>query len=316
MFSEKLMKELGKKEKAARMANAILKEVKKGVGVIGGTKRKNDRRIIRESDRTLLNKNGLCYLHRARGINPVEIEEYDIPYRASPEMIKKIMPEVSYISGLSIANPVARLLMHDFSLERINEVTLEEIVKNARVPIVVDILWSEKERYWQQKVEDFRVSLDRPHWILKIVDLDSPWITKGKDGKAKELSSLKKKKYLSKIFVPEATGVEWVVDYGILAFLPNPVTSKKVAVVGGSHWLSTFALNAMLYLVERIPEMNTEIEGSVDSMIWLFDAVWSKVEFFEAIFRVTDNFGRKRKISIDPIGLFVLDPRSIMEKDS
>lgn len=320
MSSKNLGRKLGKREKAIKIANVVLREIGKGIGVIGGAKRNGEKGIIRETDRTLLNKEGLCYPHRAKEINGIDIKEYDIPYRVPPEIIKKIIPDISYISGLSVANPLARVAMHKFPIDEINEVTLGEIIKKAKVPIVVDILSSSKERYYQQRVEDFRVSLDRPHWVLRIVNFDYPWITKGKDGNVKKLSLGRIKNYLSRVFVPEATGIEWVIDYGILALLPNPSDEdRKVVLVGGAHWLSTFTLNAMLYLVERIPELNLEIEGAIDSMRWLFDAVYNRIEFFEAIFRVTDScFRRRRKIDIDPIGLFTLDHSNekIMEKES
>ncbi len=324
MFSENLNGKLGKRERAVKIANVILREISKGKGVIGGTKRKSEKNIIRETDRTLIGRNGLCGKHRGRQLIEIDIEEYDLAYRVSSKKIRKILPDVSYVSGLGMANPVARFLMYEFSLEKINSVTLKELVVSPRVPVVSDTQEGNKEKWYSYKVEDFRVILERPNWILRVVNYDFPemnypWITKGKDGIERRIPEEKAKRYLTRTFVPVATGTEWVVDYGILALLPDPFNSgRKIVLVGGAHWLSTFALNAMLYLVERVPELNLEIEGVIDSMRWLFDAVYGKVEFFEAIFRVTDSyFGRRRKIDIDPVGLFNMDHSSekIMERD-
>lgn len=296
-------------QKAVKMANELLREIQQGIGVVGGTKRKGDKGTIRETDRALLK--GLSSKHRDKQLPEVDIEEFDLPYKTDPKKIEEIFPDISYISGLSIANPAARLTMHKVLPEDVSIVTLEELVNSPRVPVIADVLES-KEKWYSYKAEDFRVTLDRPHWILKIVNYDFPemgypWITKGKDGNMRIIPPEKSKKYLTRELVPVATGTEWIVDYGILARLPNPFNpQKRLVLAGGSHWLSTFAINSMLYLVKRISEMNTELEGAVDSMSFLFDALNnSKGKPFMAVFRITDNyFPRMRKIEISPLGVF------------
>ncbi len=307
-------KRISKTTKAIKMANEIIKHIQQGIGVIGGTVKRRERKIIRETDRTLMSRKSLCYIHRNPQISPIDILEYNLPYQTPPESLEKIFPQISYVSGLAIANPIARYLMYEFEIERINEETLGELVKKPKLPIIVDVEPTNNEKIYWLKAEDFRIMTERPRWVLKIVNYEFPtmeffWIAKTKDGHFRRIPHSKAVKYLPKYFVPVANGIEWMVDYGILSILQNPFDkTKRIVLVGGAHWLSTFAVNAAILLCQRIPEKKIEIEGSIESMSWLYNVIKKKkIDYFEALFKVTDTYySRKRKIEIDPLGLFIL----------
>lgn len=286
-----------------------------GLGVVGGTAIKKKKGFIRESDRQLVCPKGVCHIHRHPQLPSIDIVEYTIPYQMPPEAIRQILPRVSLVSGLCIANPVARYLMYNFPLEEINKISLEEALKSPRLPLIIDTEPEDISGY-VKKMEDFRVDSQRPHWIFKMANYDFshlgyPWFAKTKDGHYRKIGCKKARNFLPRYYIPVANGVEWMVDYGILTVLPNPLKKqKKMVIIGGNHWLATFALGAMVALAPRIPEENAKIEGIKQSMAWLYKIIQrEQIENFQALIRVTDTFypERDHRIDLDILGVFSLD---------
>ena len=304
----------------ARRFNKILES---GIGIIGGTvsKRGESLDIIRRSDKCLVSAEGLCNKHHHKHLFDIGIVEYEIAYRSDLKFLKKILSEVSYVSGLSVANIVTRLLMHGMSLEDLNTSSFAEVKNTSLLPMVV---WPEREtpeEMYSVPIEDFRVMREnRPNWCL----LRSPVAEKygcyvpSKDGSYKKISVDEMKKRASKFLSPYAHGGEWNLDFALLGIIANPYATKddpdaEIIMTGGSHWLGTFAANAMMCLVEKVPEINTVFEETISSMAWLGEVVKrEKLNNFQAVIRVTDKFqpGGNRKIGVEVTAVFPISFQS------
>lgn len=305
---------LVKQEQSALwIARRFSKILESGIGIIGGTISERDESLntIRHSDRCLVSAEGLCNKHHHRHLPDVGIIECEIAYRSDLKFLRKILSEVSYVSGLSVANIVTRLLMHGMSLENLNSASFDQVKDISLLPIVV---WPERgtsQEMYSIPIEDFRVMREnRPDWCLWRSPVAEKYgcFVHSKNGFYKKLSVDEMKKRASKFISPYAHGGEWDTDFALLGIMNNPyaikdnpnVEIKKIVMAGGSHWLGTFAANAMMCLVEKVPEKKTVFKKTVSSMAWLGEVVRrEKLDNFQAIIRVTDNFQLDESREID-----------------
>ncbi|MCK4592645.1 hypothetical protein KAT63_04380 [Candidatus Parcubacteria bacterium] len=307
---------LWEQEKSAlRIARRFSKILECGTGVIGGTVSERNELLntIRPSDKCLVSAEGLCNKHHHRHLPDVGIIECEIAYKSDLEFLKKILSEVSYVSGLSVANIVTRLLMHGMPLKDLNSASFAEVKNTPLLPIVV---WPERntpQEMYSMPIEDFRVMReDRPDWCLWRSPVAEKYgcYVRSKDGFYKKLSVDEMKKRASEFISPYAHGGEWDVDFAILAIVNNPYAKgKKIVMAGGNHWLGTFAANAMMCLVKKVPERKTIFEKTISSMAWLGEVVEREnLDNFQAIIRVTDNFqpDGSRKIDAEVTAVFPL----------
>ena len=307
----------------ARRFNRILGS---GTGIIGGTVSKRDELLntIRRSDKCLVSAEGLCNKHHHKHLFDVGIIECEIAYRSDLKFLKKILSEITYVSGLSVANIVTRLLMHGMSLEDLNSVSFAEVENMSLLPIVV---WPEREtpeEMYSVPIEDFRVMRkNRPKWCLRRSPVAEKYgcYVPSKDGFYKKISVDEMKERASKFMSPYAHGGEWHLDFALLGIIDNPYAIKdsldaeikKIVMAGGNHWPGTFAANAMMCLVEKVPERKTVFEKTISSMAWLGEVVKREnIDNFQAVIQVTDNFlpGGKRKIDAEVTAVFPLSFQS------
>ncbi len=131
---------------------------------------------------------------------------------------------------------------------------------------------------YEKSAEEYRVKPARPNWIIDLEPdrskVQKPFeailIPSKKDERGYvELSNEQIEKYLSKQFVPSASGGEWVVDYSIFGMLENPF-GDEVLVNQGAHWLSGFGGNTLVTFAEKIPEENIEIYGVPETLSNLY----------------------------------------------
>ena len=284
------------------------------IGIIGGTisEKSKDNDFIRISDRCLISKKGFCNINCHKKLQPLLIDEYDIPYRLSIKTLREILSRISYASGLAVANPIVRLLMYKIALENIHDCTLNDLRDKPRLPVVN---WVEPETasgLYSVSLEDFRGQEKRPNWCLIVSGIAEKckYFTKSKDGYYTMLSSDKMAQYLSRFMISCASGVGWHMDFGTLTVTTNPENpDRKIVIAGGNHWPGTLGINAFINLVEKIPQINISFTSMIESMAWLGEVVKNeKLENFQAIFRVTENIklNGTREIDVYIIGVFSL----------
>ena len=318
-------KQWKQEQSALWIARRFSKILESGTGIIGGTVGRKDETLntIRLSDKCLVSAEGLCNKHHHRHLPDVGITECEIAYRSDLEFLKKILSEVSYVSGLSVANIVTRLLMHGMLLEDLNSASFAEVKNTSLLPIVV---WPERDtpqEMYSIPIEDFRVMQERPKWCLWRSPVAEKYgcFVPSKDGFYKKISVDEMKKRASEFMSPYAHGGEWHLDFGLLGIMDNPYAImdnpdaeiKKIVMAGGNHWPGTFAANAMMCLVKKVPERKTVFEKTISSMAWLGEVVKREnIDNFQAVIQVTDNFlpGSKRKIDAEVTAVFPLSFQS------
>lgn len=307
------------KEMARNMAKLVHRDLGDGFGMIGGTA-KTDASLddlIRDSDRCVVSKTGLCNKRRDSQVPEIRVTECDIPFKPSAEFIKANFPNVSLISGLSTANPFARKMMYDVSSEEVNTCTFKGIKNKALLPVVNWIRPEVSEDMLEIPIEEFRKwTENRPKWISifskKAYQLRYyTWLKNGYFG---YLPPDKVKEKVSHSMYSHALGTENDLDFGMLVFTQNPFApDKKIVLVGGNHWLGTLAISAMINLVKEMPEIGKYFKNPYRSMAWLYQVVEKeKLENFQAIFRVTESFTLEGKgeIEVYIVGVFSLDSKS------
>ena len=304
------------KKNALWMARIIHRNFEQGdIGIIGGTVRKKESKendFITMSDRCLISREGFCNINRHKALQPLPIEEYDIPYRLLVEILIKKFPYISYASGLAIANPIVRSLMYDITLKNINNCTLNDLRDKPKLPIVNWVESGTASEMYSVSLEDFRAQEERPSWCLQVSDIAKKckYFVMSKDGYYTMLSSDKMVQYLSHSMSSCANGMGWHTDFGTLIVTTNPRTQdRKIVIAGGNHWPGTLAVNAFINLVEKIPQKNIFFRSIMESMAWLGEVVKNEeLENFQAIFRVTDNIklNGAREIDVYIIGVFSL----------
>lgn len=303
-------------KKALRMARIIHSNFEQNdIGIIGGTVKKKmgeESDFIRMSDRCLISREGLCNINRHKKLQPLLVDEYDIPYRLPVEILTKKFPHISYASGLAIANPVVRLLMYDIAIENIYDCSLNDLKNKPGLPIVN---WVESEtvsEMYSVSLEDLRAQEKRPAWCLQLSSMaeECNYFARSKDGYYAKLSSDKVAQYLSPIMSSYAHGIEWDTDFATLIVSTNPMyPDRKIITAGGNHWLGTLAVNALINLVKKIPQKGISFRNTMESMAWLGEVVEKEnLENFQAIFRVTDDFTLegKHEINVYITGVFSL----------
>lgn len=315
------MRQKDVEKNALRMARKIHKIIEQGkIGIIGGTvkeKNKETNNVIRLSDRCLFGKDGsseqgFCNKNVHFGLNPLDIQEFDIPFCFPIENLQKILSDISYASGLSVANPVVRLLMYQVLLENLYTCTLRDLEHVPRLPVFI---WVEPETPIEMlsvSIEDFRVREVRPSWCLRLSSMAKKcdYFTRTKDGYHAKLSPDKIDKYLSNIALSYATGEEWHGDFATIIVTKNPLDeSKKIVAAGGNHWLGTLGANAVINLVTKIPEKGIIFRNTVESMAWLGEVSEKQnLENYQVMISVTYRIGLdgKKEIDVYITGVFAL----------
>ncbi|MCK4799645.1 hypothetical protein KAS31_01585 [Candidatus Parcubacteria bacterium] len=303
---------LEQEKSALRIARRFNKILECGTGIIGGTVGKKDGELdtIRLSDRCLVSARGVCNRHHHRHLPDVGITECDISYKPDLEFLKKIFPEISYVSGLSVANTVMRSLMHGMPFENLNSASFDEVMNTSLLPIIV---WPERdtpEKMLSVPIEDFRTMReDRPKWCLRRSPIAEKYgcYTCSKDGFYKKLSD-DEIELSSEYMSPCANGVRWILDYALLGIVNNPYAAEKqIVMAGGNHWPGTFAANAMMCLVTKVPEKRTIFRNTVSSMARIAEVVEKEgLDNFQVLLRITDDiqFNGDHEINIDVISIY------------
>jgi hypothetical protein len=289
------------------------------IGVIGGTIKKgrkyqNLADILRPSDKCVLGERSLCNIHRHPQLSSVKVAECDIPYQWGKMILEQNLPEICLGTGLSIANPLVRLLMYNITTDELNTVSLADVKNKPRLPLVN---WVERDTApedYLTPLEDFRIQGRRPKWTLRTTALAKKcrYFARAKDGFYRELESEETKENFSRYTGAHANGTEWDTDFGLLIVKRNPENpEKKILIAGGNHKLGTWALQCLMNLVKGFPERNTIFERTIDSMAWLAQVIKAEsLDEFLAVVRVTDSYlvTGERVIYPYTLGIFSLPP--------
>lgn len=289
------------------------------IGVIGGTVRTGNKYkrlsdIVRRADKCVLGERALYNIHRHPQLSSVKVAECDIPYQWGRMVLNENLPEICFGTGLSIANPLVRLLMYDITTDEINTVSLADVKNRPRLPLVN---WVERDtapKDYLVPLEDFRIRGRRPKWTLRTTAFAEKckYFARAKDGFYRELEPDQAREDFSRYTGSHANGIEWDTDFGLLIVKRNPANpEKKILIAGGNHSLGTWALQGLINLVEKIPEKNTVFDKTIDSMAWLAQVIKAEnLDEFLAVVRVTDSYLVTGQRVIHPytLGIFSLPP--------
>ncbi|MCK4592646.1 hypothetical protein KAT63_04385 [Candidatus Parcubacteria bacterium] len=282
------------------------------VGIVGGTERAaetsgQEEEALSPVDFCLVGDFGLCNVHKSLELNEVNIKTFNAVYGSSGKVLEEEMANRHiYQSGGFIANPSCALTMADILPERINDATIEELIKNSRVPVTFDIapLEIQPEDY-QKSREEFRKGSGR-NWILRVVNPQARYFVPTNEG-YKQLDPEKVEQYV-KAWIPDANGTDFLVDYGILAKVPNPV-SLKYDVLGcwGCHKWGTLAWNAAIMMTEEMPEI--KVRGINETLAFMRDVIKGEsLQHYEVIATVLNRPPTPdrdyRELTIAPVGIF------------
>lgn len=304
-------------ERAFRMAQGINQFFQQPnvIGVVGGTERSKEateeqrRQALSPIDYCAIGEFGACNQFRDKRISPVNIPVYNAVFDSIGEQLAcEIAGKNLYLSGGFIANKASALTMARVSPEKINEVTVGELVTNSTVPATFDIAPLEAQaRDYETSREVFRKGSGR-NWIFKVVDPEARYFLPAHTGYI-QLEQEKVRKYL-KAWIPSATGTDWIVDFGALARVPHP-TNNGLEVIGawGCHKWGTFALNAAIMLAHEMLTIKTGVVGINETMSFLYDVVKGEnLKYYEMIVAVLNRIvvleGFTRELTIAPVGIF------------
>lgn len=304
-------------EKAFEMAKKIndFFQQRCVIGVVGGTERNKEatdnqkEKALSPIDFCVVGDFGACNQFRHSWLPEVKIPVYNAIFDSSgKDIAKEIAGKNLYLSGGFIANKASALTMARVPPEKINEVTVGELIAQSTVPVTFDIAPLEIQLgdYGMSR-EAFRKGAGR-NWILKVVNQEARYFIPTLNGYA-QLEQEKVKRYL-KAWIPAANGVDWPVDFGALAKVPYP-TDYGLDVIGawGCHKWGTFALNAAMMLAHEVPTIKTRVVGINETMSFLYDVVTGEnLEYYEMIVAVLNRqivSGQfTRELTLAPVGLF------------
>lgn len=282
------------------------------IGIVGGTERaaltpEEKEEALSPIDFCLEGDFGACNLSRRPELQKVEIPGYNAVFESSGEELLGAMKEKNvYESGGYIANKASAFTMADVPAEMINNVTIAELIENARVPATFDIAPLEiQPGDYQKSREEFRKGIGR-NWILRVVDSQARYFVPTNEG-YKQLDPEKVEQYV-KAWIPDANGTDFLVDYGIFAKVPNPV-SPKYNVLGcwGCHKWGTLAWNAAIMMAEEMPEI--KIRGIDETLAFMRDVIKGEsLQHYEVITAVLNRppvpNRSYRELTIVPVGIF------------
>lgn len=285
---------------ALRMATSFNDFIQQAIAVTGGTvseKVPMEYRDMALSPADSCAVEGRCNINRHPALKPINIPNYKVVYGTSPEkLVDAVKNKNVFEVGGTIANPLARLINTNVDPSKLNTMSVEDMIDNRNYPLtfalepirdqkllsmptdeLAKFLDVQKDAYGKS-AETYRVKPARPNWIIDLEPdkrkVQKPFeailIPSKKDERGYvELSDEQIEKYLSKQFVPSASGGDWVVDYSIFGMLENPF-GGEVLVNQGAHWLGGFGGNTLVTFAERIPEENIEIYGISETLSDLY----------------------------------------------
>lgn len=290
------------------------------IGIVGGTERsaltpKEKEEALSPIDFCLEGDFGTCNLFRRPELKKVKIPGYNAVFESpGKELLEMMKGRDVYQSGGYIANKASAFTMANVPAEKINNVTIAELIENARVPVTFDIAPLEVQPGdYQTSREKFRKGIGR-NWILHLVNPDARYFipTPTSDG-YRQLEPEKVQKYLQ-TWIPAANGADFLVDYGILARVLNPITPKRdVLGIWGCHRWGTFAWNAVIMMAKEMPETEnmptTEIRGIDETLAFMYDVIKGEdlqhYEVIAAIFNRSPTASMNwRELTIAPVGIF------------
>ncbi len=231
------------------------------VAVVGGAEWKEEGHTepLRESDQKALES------------STVDVDEtVEAVYGVNgDELVDAVGDRNVYLSGGTVANPYARLVMLNDSVdpEGINSVDFGTLITERRFPFTFDdegvpgreILSegfpedSETVDWYSMTVEEFRKN-GRPNYVLdrsygedgaNVANEFQNIFVPDEDG-VTELSETQKEEYLSRRFTPVADGNDWQTDYAVLGVHDNPVADGEVVAAQGAHHLATSGVNDLI----------------------------------------------------------------------
>lgn len=303
------------KDKAIIMAKELNKFFQRSdvIGIVGGTERakkateKQRKQVLSSIDFCLVGDFGLCNVNRNSELDEVNIDTFNAIYESSGSELEKAMANTNiYESGGSIANEACASTMARVSTKYINYVTIAELIENSSVPAAFDIAPLEVQPGdYQIPREEFRKGSGK-NWILRVVNSQERYFVPTNEG-YEQLDSKKVERYV-KAWIPDANGTDFLVDYGALAMVPNPV-SPEYDVLGcwGCHRWGTLAWNAAIMMAEEMPGI--KVRGINETLAFMHDVIKGEsLQYYEVIATVLNRPpvpGRSyRELTIAPVGIF------------
>lgn len=297
--------------KAMTMAKELNKFFQQSnvIGIVGGTERTGEQEgeALSSIDFCLVGDFGLCNVDRNSELDEVNIDTFNAIYESSGSELEKAMANTNiYESGGSIANEACASTMARVPTKYINYVTIAELIENSSVPAAFDIAPLEVQSGdYQIPREEFRKGFGR-NWILRVVNSQERYFVPTNKG-YEQLDPKKVERYV-KAWIPDANGTDFLVDYGALAMVPNPV-SPEYDVLGcwGCHRWGTLAWNAAIMMAEEMPGI--KVRGINETLAFMHDVIKGEsLQHYEMIATVLNRppaLGRSyRELTIAPVGIF------------
>jgi len=279
------------------------------IGIVGGTERVEEQgQALSLVDFCLVGDFGFCNEKRNPELNEVNIKTYNAVYGSSGSDLERAMTGTNiYESGGSIANKAcASTTAARIPTKYINYVTVAELIENSSVPAVFDIASLEAQPGdYEKSREEFREGPGR-NWIFRVMNPQARYFVPTNKG-YEQLDPEKVEQYV-KAWIPDANGTDFLIDYGALAKVPNPV-SPEYDVLGcwGCHRWGTLAWNATIMMAEEMPGI--KVRGINETLAFMHDVIKGEsLQYYEVIATVLNRPpvpGRSyRELTIAPVGIF------------
>ena len=282
------------------------------IGIVGGTERaaetsEQQRQALSHIDFCLIGDFGFCNMNRNPKLDEINIQTFNAIYGSAEEDLRVAMTNVNvYESAGYIANKATALTMTNRIAEGINDVTIAELIENSRVPVTFDIAPLEVQPGdYKKSREEFRKGSGR-NWILRVVNPQARYFVPTNEGH-EQLDPKKVERYV-KAWIPDANGTDFLVDYGIFAKVPNPV-SPEHDVLGcwGCHKWGTLAWNAAIMMAEKMPGI--KVRGIDETLAFMQDVIKGEsLQHYEVIATVLNRPPTPdrdyRELTIVPVGIF------------
>ena len=302
------------KDKATTMARKLNKFFQQSsvIGIVGGTERavettEKQGQALSLVDFCLVGGFGFCNEKRNPRLDEVSIKTFNAVYESSGSDLERAMAGTNiYESGGPIANKACASTMARVPTKYINYVTIAELIENFSVPVAFDIAPLEVHPDdYEKSREAFRKGPGK-NWILRVVNPTARYFVPTIEG-YEQLDPEKVEQYV-KAWIPDANGIDFLVDYSILAKVPNPV-SPEYDVLGcwGCHRWGTLAWNAAIMMAEEMPGI--KVRGINETLAFMHDVIKGEsLQHYEMIATVLNRPpapGRSyRELTIAPVGIF------------
>ena len=305
----------GVEDKAMMMAKELNRFFQQSnvIGIVGGTQRtekvteEQRDQVLSPIDACLLGDLGFCNIHKNSELDRIDIRTFNAIYESSGSELEKAMANTDiYESGGSIANEACASTMARIPTKYINYVTIADLIESSSVPVTFDIAPLEVQSGdYEKSREEFRKGSGR-NWILQVVNFQERYFVPTNEG-YKQLDPEKVEQYV-KAWTPDANGIDFLVDYGALAMVPNPVSPEYDVLGGwGCHRWGTLAWNAAMMMAEEMPGI--KVRGINETLAFMYDVIKGEsLQHYEVIATVLNRPpapGRDyRELTIAPVGIF------------